>query len=229
MNLNLFLKKKPMKNLAFTLAEVLIVLGIIGIVAEMTIPSLLKNYEKEVTVTRLEKAYSEIYQAIKTAEVDNGTMANWNFADSNDLANNYIYPYLKASKKCDGTTDTSCWATPVCLNNVTSLLATSSSGPSMISPSGYSILFNNAGFDIWIDVDGPYKGKNMIGRDVFWFGLTTSGLSPAGINAGTRTYLMASTTGNACNKVDTSRNRPGGNCAAVIMMDGWKIADDYPW
>ncbi len=40
---------------AFTLAEVLITLGIIGVVAAMTLPSLVGNYKKKVTVTRLKK------------------------------------------------------------------------------------------------------------------------------------------------------------------------------
>lgn len=41
------------KVFAFTLAEVLITLGIIGIVAAMTIPTLINNYQKKITVTRL--------------------------------------------------------------------------------------------------------------------------------------------------------------------------------
>ena len=40
---------------AFTLAEVLITLGIIGIVAAMTIPTLITNYQKNITITRLKE------------------------------------------------------------------------------------------------------------------------------------------------------------------------------
>ena len=43
---------------AFTLAEVLITLGIIGVVAAMTMPSLIVNYQKQQTVTRLKKSYN---------------------------------------------------------------------------------------------------------------------------------------------------------------------------
>src|SRR5574344_1670122 len=50
--------EKSKKSLAFTLAEVLIVLGIIGIVAALTIPTLMANVQKQQYVTALKKFYS---------------------------------------------------------------------------------------------------------------------------------------------------------------------------
>ena len=50
---------------AFTLAEVLITLGIIGFVA--AIPMMITNYQKHVTVTQLKKAYTEFAQALQKA------------------------------------------------------------------------------------------------------------------------------------------------------------------
>lgn len=44
-----------MKHKAFTLAETLITIGIIGVVAAMTIPILIKNYKAQVTATKLKK------------------------------------------------------------------------------------------------------------------------------------------------------------------------------
>ena len=52
------------EKFAFTLAEVLITLGIIGIVSAMTIPTLINNYQKKVTVTRLQQTYSMLNQAL---------------------------------------------------------------------------------------------------------------------------------------------------------------------
>ena len=43
---------------AFTLAEVLITLAIIGVVAAMTIPTLISDFQEKVTVTKLQKVYS---------------------------------------------------------------------------------------------------------------------------------------------------------------------------
>ena len=51
--LRLFLRRLA----AFTLAEVLITLGIIGVVAALTLPSLIENHKKQVIVSRLNKVY----------------------------------------------------------------------------------------------------------------------------------------------------------------------------
>lgn len=45
-------------KLAFTLAEVLITLGIIGVVAAMTIPTLMSNYRKKQLETQIKANYS---------------------------------------------------------------------------------------------------------------------------------------------------------------------------
>ncbi len=50
---------------AFTLAEVLITLTIIGVIAAMTIPTLASKYQKHVYVVGLKKAYAELAQAFK--------------------------------------------------------------------------------------------------------------------------------------------------------------------
>lgn len=54
----------------FTLAEVLITLGIIGVVAAMTIPTLITNYKAHKLRTRFLKAYSVAQQAFRQMEGD---------------------------------------------------------------------------------------------------------------------------------------------------------------
>ena len=56
-----------MKHKAFTMAEVLITLGIIGIVAAMTLPALVAKYQKNVTSNRLKKKYIQLYHRLSTA------------------------------------------------------------------------------------------------------------------------------------------------------------------
>lgn len=58
------------RKLAFTLAEVLITLGIIGIVAAITIPQLINNYKAKRLQTQFLKSYSSIQQAFKEMEAD---------------------------------------------------------------------------------------------------------------------------------------------------------------
>ena len=91
------------------MAEVLITLGIIGVVAALTIPSIIRNYQEKVTITRLEKTYSFLSQAFEQAINDNGTVDTW--CDKEDLVSNgygnctnkiseKIGPYLKTVKIC---------------------------------------------------------------------------------------------------------------------------------
>ena len=90
------------KKLAFTLAEVLITLGIIGVVAALTLPALISNYKKQETTARLKKFYSTMSQAIILSENDNGSSKEWTKAyyldlddDSNkSLTLNYFNTYL---------------------------------------------------------------------------------------------------------------------------------------
>ena len=91
------------KQVAFTLAEVLITLGIIGVVAALTMPSLIANHTKSVVEARLEKFYSSMNQAIRMAELDYGPRETW-FEDNNDPAlqeawiKKYIVPYMNIIK-----------------------------------------------------------------------------------------------------------------------------------
>ena len=63
-----------MKRGAFTLAEVLITLGIIGVVAAMTLPNLISKYDKKVATTRLKKFYTSYLQAISLSNFENSSV-----------------------------------------------------------------------------------------------------------------------------------------------------------
>ncbi len=89
----------PFKKIAFTLAEVLITLGIIGVVAAMTMPTLIQNHKNQVVETSLKKFYSVMNQAIVRAEVDYGDRKFW-YQDCNNYNcteawfKKYFEPYL---------------------------------------------------------------------------------------------------------------------------------------
>lgn len=65
--------EKAMVRAAFTLAEVLITLGIIGIVAAMTIPNLIYNYQKKVWVNQLKSTHAILTQGFKRILADDNT------------------------------------------------------------------------------------------------------------------------------------------------------------
>lgn len=253
MKKNLLILEKlslPIKYSAFTLAEVLITLGIIGIVAALTIPTLINNYQKAQTVTQYKKAFSEITQAFKLAEVDNGSMDTWDFSSAGAdaaartklFSDTYLFPYLKTIKQCVGA-DTGCWKAPASLSNKYGYLTLPMPGgcQSAVAVSGYSIYFwkstvIDAGSHvaIFVDIDGPNKGKGMLGRDVFGIKINLNGGDPTqkmGIfPMGASSIPLLSRDGlfTGCSKTD-SANTAGSFCGGLIANDGWTIADDYPW
>ena len=91
------------RRVAFTLAEVLITLGIIGIVASLTMPTLIGNYKKQETISRLKKAYSIINQALKLSEAQNGEYSQWEDGQSlgaDAYLQKYWLPYFNILKIC---------------------------------------------------------------------------------------------------------------------------------
>jgi len=56
----------------FTLAEILITLGVIGVVSALTLPTLIKNYQKKETVAKLQKAISVLNQAYRLSNDEAG-------------------------------------------------------------------------------------------------------------------------------------------------------------
>ena len=88
----------------FTLAEVLITLGIIGIVASMTLPSIINDYRDKETVTEVRKTYSDIYNAINNARISDGNINDNSVLfnpenSSTQTAQNFI-KYFNGAKLC---------------------------------------------------------------------------------------------------------------------------------
>ncbi len=240
---------KSVKKAAFTLAEVLITLGVIGVVAAVTLPTLIANYQKHVTVTQLKKAYTEFSQAMQKAESDHGLMETWDFADFDTaqerltyFGENYLFPYIKIIKKCIPTSN-ECWADNVMSLGGRNALSNNGTRGSFVTANGYSVYYwmhgSGTGLVYYVDING-FKAPNIVGKDIFYFqanwGKTSSkqGCYPYGLHFTTPYTRQSLLNGNgftdsnyACKKANHSTN--GLTCAAIIMLDGWKIAPDYPW
>lgn len=238
---------------AFTLAEVLITLGVIGVVSAMTMPTLIQHHQKQVTVAQLKKAYSEFAQALQKAEAEHGLMETWDFAyfgdDSSGRATyfgeNYLFPYIKTIKKCIPTSN-ACWADNIkALGavNANTMINGQNTHNSFVTPSNYSVYYwldiSGKGMWYYVDINGV-KPPNIVGKDIFAFkgvwgqGRTKYGAYPYGLESDTsytRDMLLTGTgfssPSTACVKGNAKQN--GRTCAAVIMLDGWKITDTYPW
>ena len=95
------------RHTAFTLAEVLITLGIIGIVAALTMPALIANYKNKVFATQTKKTYSTVLNAMNRWKFDEGA---YDYAGifvqtktRDELANEF-FSYLNTAQICKSHT-----------------------------------------------------------------------------------------------------------------------------
>ena len=79
----------------FTLAEVLITLAVIGVVAALTIPTVVHKYQQKQMYTQFLKAYNTLSTSLFLAIADHGAPENWTCVDSNEGMQNYIDTYIK--------------------------------------------------------------------------------------------------------------------------------------
>lgn len=215
---------------AFTLAEVLITLGIIGIVAAMTIPNLIANYQKNVIVTQLQKAISILNQAYKLSFDDVGEPSfeeAYNM-DSETYFNTYWAPYMKILSKCNYSTRCGYKSN----NPYTGagknrdFYPIHPKGTAFISFDGYFYSIRSAYNSdepsgiILVDLNASAP-PNKYGKDVFF--LTRVQKDGGGIRA----YGYEKSNDEINN--ECSKQSYGMYCAEKIRRAGWKIEKDYPW
>ena len=139
------------KKAAFTLAEVLITLGIIGVVAAMTLPTLINNTKDTELVSRAKKSYSEIMQAVQMYEAQNETPgdltglfeAKNGTKNSGQLAEDFSKYFASGAKVCKTRTEPGCsqyfynieYATPQ-VDDEGNLTASGANFPKIILPNG---------------------------------------------------------------------------------------------
>ncbi len=87
------------RRTAFTLAEVLITLGIIGVVAALTLPTLMQNYQKQVAINRLKVNYNVMSNAVRMAEAEYGDITTWE-----DVSNSINLDYDPQTDKTEART-----------------------------------------------------------------------------------------------------------------------------
>lgn len=224
--------RKP--SLGFTLAEVLITLGIIGVVAVLTISHLVTNYQKQVTVTKLKAAYQLFSEAIENAKLNFGdpieiphdiVLSHAGFSPlSDEILERYINPYIIGVEKYKGRM--------VRINNTAKDRAFAVNDYSHM----YCIPQKEICYDIYnhstnyrylfIDINGP-KGPNSMGRDCFIFDLSPAQKAPTYVITGLAP--IDKDEDSYCNKISNNNIWNGTSCAAKIILNSWKMPDDYPW
>ena len=220
------------KRAAFTLAEVLITLGIIGIVAALTMPALIANHQKKTLESQFKKAYSMLKNAELRAVAAYGLSEDWDYEDADVFMNTYYVPYLNVvpmkkvkdySVKSLSGVDLGTWYMPAQaqMNNWLYLV------------DGMLIRYfkNHQYFILTVDVNGS-KAPNIYGKDIWDFELLWDGpkkLTPKGLYYGKpMTKEGYSNIYNNC-KNYVSGNGGGCQCTGPFIYNNYKFDKNYPW
>ena len=223
---------------AFTLAEVLVTLGIIGVVSAMTLPTLVKNHQRQVYVTQLHKVYNEVSQAAELYMRDSNVVS---LAESR-LRNNpielkrFFTNYFKVVQDC-GTKYIPCFAdeytsiagagTTKLKNGQCNVVIALASGATICADAaamenvgeGDDELSSSnhigTGGDVIafeVDINGK-QGPNIFGRDFFSFQIDRNGV------------IFDKFYNEETGEVDFSAGHPDTGIFGKIMNDGWEM--DY--
>lgn len=229
-----------MKGRAFTLAEVLITLGVIGVVAAMTLPALVQNHKKSEATARLKKFVSSMEQAVLFAENANGTKAyQWTNIDDyqdqidknpqlgNDLTyaywNKYFAPYIKSLEVKKG------------VYVATEDDEVDNSGRTKVYFADGSTVTIFFGFcvDLNFDINGD-RLPNTYGKDIFTFFIAT-GKSYNNQDTSGELYQNKSFAPtymplyNTREKALEACKKEAYRCSALLQYDNWEFKEDYPY
>lgn len=216
-----FLKNK---SFGFTLAEVLITLGIIGVVAAITIPTLMQNIQDKQFRGAAKNAFSKAAQAVNKMKADNdGTLRG--YYDTSCSFKPDFSKYFKVAQDCGGC------GLPLCVDgdSISTVYRNLSGGQTQtwwmnqgqfITIDGMFWAIGNAGsgygslIEITVDVNGYGNKPNILGKDVFAFQVLNDRILPMGA-AGTQFDSTASNY--YCNKA-TGDWYDGLGCMMNVMQ-----------
>ena len=245
----IFMKKFLKNSIAFTLAETLIVMGVIGIVSALTLPNLNASTGEKEKIAKVKKIYQNLNDALGRAVAVYGPLDEWFTGDSTIALKNkrfgeLITEFMKISKNCELGSNESCFK-----SNIGYISSSTQENPlgnysnvyKFITADGTGILIAIEAFGqdrIYIDIDGPNKGQNKFGVDIFTFEIdrnennigtdnsgysfstlltTGSGFGPTAwvINYDNMDYMKANSTGKCSNSnvtLNASANPPVISC-----------------
>ena len=177
-------KNKLLKG--FSLSEVLITLGVIGIVASLTIPQLIKNYQAKVLETGFKKSYSNLSKAYLMTQQELGVSnIHKAFASYDSAAGKYpladefkrvFYKNLGTVNIADNYIITNynksaTFYTGCVRNSTDNTFMTGCPRPLRILSDGSSVgcVINSGQIFFEVDTNGPYQKPNRYGFDIFTF------------------------------------------------------------
>jgi prepilin-type N-terminal cleavage/methylation domain-containing protein len=184
----------------FTLAEILVTLGVIGVIASMTVPTLVQDVQEAQFKAAWKKTFADFSQASKRLATDKaGNLSNVFNGSGNqhDRLKEAFLPYLNYTKLCaagSATGTNGCWHTTFYKLSGQLYSGDWSSMSRLILNNGVLVAFyldsltcidtrtpnNDSCGKIFVDING-YRGPNVIGKDIYGGHLVKAGnLIPRG-------------------------------------------------
>lgn len=231
--------EKTKKISGFTLAEVLITLSVIGVVAAITIPSVMNRSSTLQYISALKKFHNTMQRISNSAIMEGKHLQNWGWSKSDDNAEdifkNYIEKRLRVVRYCGVATGQGCGSEYLGLDGKPAGNWDNDSTVKVAIVDGATMAFSVVGNceeidenvvemcgEVMVDINGTIK-PNKVGRDIFWFGYYSNGLFMPYNYEKTEEEIEAGCRAGA----------DGKTCAAKIVKDGWIFKSDgsnkYPW
>ncbi len=244
------------KRIAFTLAEVLITLGVIGVVAALILPTFIYDYKKNVAISKLKQTYTLLKNAEQFAIKEFGDVEDWDFSSNGiaygeTFAKKYYAPYLKTTdcqynmKYGDNNTRIESSTGNLGLYSLWVQNAFCLPNGSMVYASNIGSNGRVSGKIIYVDVNGT-SAPNIFGRDIFSFMVGNIKMTqidkyydmgcPAKLSTcspqGFIIYTHKAWDADRDELVNACKNKGGNSgmnaCAYLIESAGWEISKDYP-
>ena len=226
-----------MKKSAFTIAEVLITLGIVGVIAVLTIPNLYLGTNSKANSALLKSTYSQVGDAVKKAMIDQGVtnILDLDFGGDTNTQKlaNFLRRYLDIAKDC-GETTTNCFADAYYNISGTQITNPFRNGAAASSDIVESVLLSNGvaiglyadfvnedncGIYLLIDVNAKKK-PNVYGQDTFGVWIDQFGsIGESGMYSSTIEALP-----DLCRTLSTSAGAQ--DCFNLLRARDWDL-DNY--
>jgi len=205
---------------AFTLAEVLLTLAVIGVVAALTIPAVITKVTRDQYVVALKKAYNTLKSIEHKAVREHGPMTNWNWKNTQEDFETYFESYFDTMKECGNTRDEGCFVTVYTYldGSEWDLNLNTTSRYKFVTSDGIALAYiaeqdEKVAGKFWIDVNGQ-KGPNKYGRDLFnFYVIPELGIKPHGAYGVDGKSLSSA-------EVDKKCPATGAYCAAKVLSEG---------
>ena len=173
------------RRVGFTLAEVLITLGVIGVVAALTLPSVVHKYKSEILKNQFKKSYSALSQAVLLAREEVGVtnfksycaflLSKGNYSNATECSDAILKQLKTTNTICEYDKNKTYTYSKTQKAPQVDIGATAYPKYGLPDGSCVEVKINALKIGISVDINGNQKGPNALGHDIFSFWVNDSG------------------------------------------------------